>query len=191
MFLRMLLALCLVGLIWGCAATTKAPASAESPVSTNVTHGYALLFDLMGDEKNVSKLLIIKRERAELRELIQAIAQRCGRAHDQLESLARTDSTLNLKQNGLPGAEVETRETIGKAKAKELLTDGGKEFELRLLLAQHEALSYGRHLAQVIANAERQPERKQFLQRLAADLGGLHGRVTAMLLANYTIPAKK
>jgi hypothetical protein len=93
----------------GCALfheTSGVTPAAEGSTNAN---GYALLFDLLGDEKNVSKLLIIKRERAELRDLIREIAQRCGKAHDELERFARADRTLNLKAHGLPPAESESR----------------------------------------------------------------------------------
>jgi hypothetical protein len=149
------------------------------------THGYALLFDLLGDEKNVSRLLIIKRERAELRDLIRDIAQRCGQAHEELERFAKADPAVDVKTNGLPAVEIGTRDAIGKTKAKQLLTESGKEFELRLLIAQHEALTYGSHLAVTVAKGETNAERAQFLRRLSSDLEVLENRVTSMLLANY------
>jgi hypothetical protein len=146
---------------------------------------------LLGDEKNVSKLLIIKRERAELRDLIRDIAQRCGTAHEELERIAKADAGLDVKTNGLPAVEIGTRDAIGKAKAKQLLTESGKEFELRLLITQHEALTYGSHLAATVAKSEPNPERAQILRRLASDLEVLESRVTSMLLANYNWPAKR
>jgi len=155
------------------------------------THGYALLFDLLGDEKNVSKLLIIKRERPELRDLIRDIAQRCGQAHEELERFAKVDPALNLKTNGLPAVEIGTRNFIGKTKAKQLLTESGKEFELRLLITQHEALTYGSHLAATIVKSETNAERAQFLRRLSSDLEVLENRVTSMLLANYSLPTSR
>src|SRR5688572_14694669 len=116
-------------------AQSNAQRSGNSPLENS--HGYALLFELLGDEKNVSKLLLIKRERPELRDLVQDVAQRCGTAHEELERIAKADAALNLKTNGLPAVEIETRKAIGKTKAKQLLTESGEEFELRLLIAQH------------------------------------------------------
>ena len=181
----------------GCASLHES--SSTTPAQSNVregqvlrahdTHGYALLFKLLGDEKNVSKLLIIKRERAELRDLIRDIAQLCGQAHEELERFAKADPGLNLKTNGLPAVEIGTRDAIGKTKAKQLLTESGKEFELRLLIAQHEALAYGTHLAATIGKAETDAPRARFLRRLSSDLEVLENRVTSMLLANYNWPA--
>jgi len=178
--LLLTLALC------GC-VSFNAPFSGVQPDNHSATnHGYALLYDLMGDEGNVSKLLVIKRERPAFGELIKAISARSAAAHKQLEGYAKADRTLNLKDRGLPVAEVKTRESISKARGKELLTDGGKEFELNLLLAQNEALTYGAHLATVTAKAESNPERTRFLQILSDDLVQFQQRVVAMLTANYS-----
>ena len=186
-------------LLCGCASLHETSSVTPSPPNARgssnsplqITYGYALLFELLGDEKNVSKLLIIKRERPELRDLIRDIAQRCGTGHEELERFAKADPTLNLKTNGLPAVERGTRDAIGKTKAKQLLTESGKEFELRLLIAQHEALTYGSHLAATIAKTEANAQRGQFLRRLSSDLEVLENRVMSMLMANYSLPASR
>lgn len=149
-------------------------------------HGYALLFDLLGDEKNVSKLLIIKRERAEFRDLIKQIAERSAAAHKQLGAFAKADNRLNLKDRGLPALELATRESISKETGKQLLTVKGKDLELQLLLTQNEALTYGAHLAAVTAKSEGNPERAQFLRQLSSDLANLQQKVVTMLTARYS-----
>lgn len=163
--------------------------SEEAPVKTERTttdhHGYALLFALLNDEKDVSKLLVVKRERPELRELIKAISDTAARGHRDLENFAKTDRSINLHKQGLPPAESAARASIARAKTKELLTDGGKEFEVQLLLSQSEALTYGAHLAEAIAKAESNPARGKSLQQLAADLGQLQRKVMTMLVTNY------
>ena len=140
----------------------------------------------MGDEKNVSKLLIIKRERSELKEVVKAISHTAGQAHKQLEKFGKADARLNLKDKGLPAAETATRESISKAKARDLLTDKGKDFELKLLLSQNEALTYGEHLALTAVQGETNPQRLQFLQTLARELGQLRRRVVDVISAHYT-----
>ena len=139
----------------------------------------------MSDEKNVSRLLIIKRERDEFGDLIKAISDRCSAAHKELEAFAKADRTLNLKDLGLPVAEVQARESISKAQAKELLKNRDKELELKLLLTQDKALQYGAHLAEVTARAEPDTQRAQFFQQLSRDLTVLHEKVYAMLVGNY------
>src|SRR5881397_3203594 len=67
--------------------------------------GYALLDELLGDEKNVSKLLIIKRDRPELNTLVKQISDKTGKAHKELEKLAKRDGHIDLKDQGLPNVE--------------------------------------------------------------------------------------
>jgi len=147
--------------------------------------GYALLFGLLSNEKDIAKLLVIKRERRELRELIETIAKTAGAAHKQVEEFARADRSLNLTKQGLPPAEDTARASIARAKSKELLTESGKEFELQLLLSQSEALTYGSHLAATVGKAENNPERAKYFQQLAGDLRQLQSKVVAMLLSHY------
>jgi len=155
------------------------------------SHGYALLDDLMGDESNVSKLLIVKRERPELGILIKRISSICGQAHERLEKFASADPRVNIKDQGLPAAEVETRKEISRTRGKELLAAKGKEFELQLLLDQNEALTYGSHLAATIVRGEESSTRADFLRKLSVELGQLRQRVVSILLEGYTWEGSK
>ena len=144
-------------------------------------HGYALLFALLGDEKDVSKLRIIKHEPEELKNLTKEISRVCGEAHKKIEAFGKADGKLNLKDQGLPSAEIETRKAISKTKEKALLGSKGKEFKLELLLDQNEALMYGANLARVVAGHENDPIRAEFLRQLADNLAKLQQRVRTML----------
>ena len=166
------------------------PAFGKAAPST-LAQGYALLDDLLGGEKNVSKLLIIKRDRPELKAIVKQISDKTGKAQKELEKLVKRDAHIDLKNQGLPPAELETRKSISKEKSKALLTEKGDDFELHLLLSQNEALTYGAHLAGTIAKTETDPKRTQFLQQLSRDLLDLHNKVFSMLRENYrqTAPA--
>ena len=172
------------------AAKTSDPAPAKTAPST-LAQGYALLDDLLGDEKNVSKLLLIKRDRPEFKVLVKLISDKTGKAQKELEKLAKSDGHIDLKNQGLPNAELETRKSISKEKSKALLAEKGDDFELHLLLAQNEALTYGAHLASTIAKTETEPKRTQFLQQVSGDLFDLRNKVFSMLRENYrpTAPA--
>jgi DNA-directed RNA polymerase subunit F len=166
-------------------AETVAGKSVAGPTDN---HGYALLADLSGDEKDVSKLRFLKRERPELKALLQEIASTNRVAYEALQKFAKADPALNLKDKGLPAAEVATREAISKSKEKAILSSKGKDLEVQLLLDQSEALTYGSHLASVIALAEPNPQRREFLQRLSVNFGVLQQRVLRMLSSGYTPP---
>ena len=159
----------------------KAAAPPEQTIQAqDLPAGYALLFKLLSDEKDVSKLLIIKHENRALHDLIKEISNVTGDAHKSLEKFGKT-AALNLKDPQLPVIETAARESISKEKAKQLLGAKGDDFQFRLLLSQDEALTYGRHLALAITKGETEAARKEFLESLAARLDELQDRVMQML----------
>jgi hypothetical protein len=163
----------------------EATATPEKPVANLQTrnNALALLDDLLGDEKNVSKILIIKRNSDALGILVKDISKAAGDGAKMLEALAKSEPGLNLKAIDLPPGEAATRSAIGKTKEHLLLHSKDAEFQFQLLLTQAEALSYGAGLAMVVAENESQPERTRDFLRLSAELRGLHERVLAMLRA--------
>jgi len=82
-------------------------ASAGAPCGIQQTHassghGYALLYETLGQERQASKLLVIKVERAALGTVIDAIAETCSRAYDRLGVLADANPRLDLTDTGGP-----------------------------------------------------------------------------------------
>jgi hypothetical protein len=49
----------------------------------------SLLYDLLGDEKDVSKILIIRRRPARVSRVIKAISKTAGDGQDQIDALAK------------------------------------------------------------------------------------------------------
>lgn len=143
----------------------------------------ALLDDLLGDEKNVSKVLIIKRNSDALGKLIENISKTSGEGAKMIEVLAKSEPALNLKGTDLPPGETATRKAISKTKEHILLHSKDAEFEFQLLLTQTEALNYGSHLAMVVAENESNAERVREFLRLSSQLRGLNEQVLAMLRA--------
>jgi hypothetical protein len=92
---------------------------------------------------------------------------------------------VDLRETALPAIEVETRKAISKARAAELLKASGADFELRLLLSQHEALTYGTHLAGTMTRGEAVADRGQFLIGLSAQFKGLDEDLMRLLRSNY------
>jgi hypothetical protein len=167
-------------------AAPLAAADAEGGHAIDIAHHIrnncaSLLYDLLNDEKNVSKILIIKRESPELHELVKTIAKSASEGVRTLEHLAKEDRTLELKVTGLPSGEAATRKSVSKGKESELLHSKGGEFEFELLLTQVEALNYGAHLAQVAAENEARPESAREFSALAEEFNRLHGRVVDLL----------
>jgi hypothetical protein len=177
-------------------ATAQAPAAATKSDSdtgkdaskTELRNNAAsLLDDLLGSEKDVSKILIIKHRPARVSRVIKAISKTAGDGQDQLEALAKDDKTLNLHALQLPPGEVATREAIRKTKEHELLFSWGVKFDMSLLLSQTDALDYGSHLAKIAAENSTSAEQARKFHALDVALSALYQRVVADIRA---VPAK-
>ena len=88
-------------------------------------------------------LRFIKREQPDLKTLISDISRASSAAYSRIEEFGKSNPYLNLKNEGLPLAELATRKSISTMKTRLLLHNKGAEFELQLLLSQNEALVYG------------------------------------------------
>jgi hypothetical protein len=186
-FVNRLLMFCLVaGLFWGHANAQKSAPSNDAPDKSKIevrNNAVSLLADLLGNEKNVSKILIIKHNSAEIGRLIKAISKTAGDGAEQLESLAKNDPTLNLHALQLPPGEIATRAAMSKTKEHELIFSSGEKFELNLLLTQTEALDYGSHLAKIAAENSSSPEQQRKFHSLDVALNALFQQVVAKLRA--------
>jgi hypothetical protein len=162
-----------------CAGAGPPAAPPKAPAASG--HGYALLYEILGQEKKVSQLLVIKEDREKLGAVIDAIAETCGAAHERLGELAERSPRLNLSDNGLPAEEIRARELIQQTRRDLLLASSGRELELQLLLTQNEALTYAAHLADALSRSESDPERSAFLKALWKDLTNLLHDVQALM----------
>jgi hypothetical protein len=175
-------------LLCGCAPLEKTqPANAElsEPEKLGIRNNAAsLLYDLLGDEKNVSKILIIKRNSEELGRLIKTISEAAADDQKQLEWLAKNDPNLNLHAVELPQGEKATRDAVAKTEEHELLFSSGKEFEFRLLLTQAQALGYGWHLAKIAAENSSSPEEVQKFTAMSRGMENLYDQVALRMQQN-------
>lgn len=164
-------------------------AAVESGQAVSIRNNCAsLLFQLVSEEKNLSKLLLIKRESDRLEAIVKEISSAAARHADALEKMAKQDRTLNLSSVLLPEGEVRTRKAIAKAKQDQLLHSSGADFELALLLTQVEALNYGAHLARVAADSSREAHQAEQFRAISAGLQRLHGKVVRLLKSSSKPP---
>ncbi len=176
----MLVAACI---LTGCQSANvkfQAGGNAETSIRNDC---YSLLHQLLDAQKNVSVLRFIKRESADVKNVIKKIAAASGAGAKRLEDFAKADPSIHLDETRLPAGEVATRDAIASTKKKELLGNSGDEFELSLLLTETEALSYAWHLAKVAGEHEIQPERARELARLSEDMKRLYQEVFGLLLS--------
>ncbi len=177
------------------ACATKPP---QAPVFTAQdqqfavrNQGYSLLFKLLSDEKDVSKLLLVKKEQPDVGALLKKISEISGAAAKQLEAFSKADPHLHLEMDGLPLAEKQTRDLIGKTHAKELISKSGDKFELRILLTQAEALTYGAHLAVIIQGFETDSARQKFLADTSQRYQELHQSLIDLMHTRWKMPSTK
>jgi hypothetical protein len=183
---------CLAAIVFSAGARAQEPAQPAKPDSDASkievrNNAASLLNDLLGDEKNLSKILIIKRHYPQLAVLVKAISKTAGDGQDELETLAKNDKTLNLQVIQLPPGEIATRAAIQKTKEHELIFSSGQKFEINLLLSQTDALDYGSHLAKIAAENSTSPEQQHTFHSLDVALNALFQRAVVRIRA---LPAK-
>jgi hypothetical protein len=175
----------LAGVFWSGCAGVPAPLSPAGQTKDLAAWNNAasLLYDLMGDEKDVSKVLLVKLHTRELSELIKTISARAKDNRKLLEEMAKSDPQLNLQIMRLPPGEKAARASEGKSKEYDLLFTSGKTFEFNLLLTQAEALNYGWHLAKVAAENSPRPEETAQFKALYQTLENLYRQVFQQMSA--------
>src|SRR4051812_8822771 len=115
-------------------ADAKETPEKQGPNLQTRNNALALLDDLLNDEKNVSKILIVKHNSDELGRLVKDISRVAADDAKMLEAFAKTVPGLNLKQFDLPPGEFATRRAISKSKEQILLHSKDAEFQFQLLL---------------------------------------------------------
>ena len=159
-------------------STVSEKKSFDLPTRNN---SLALLNDLLNDEKNLSKILIIKLESAELDRVVKDISATAANGAKLLESVTKNNPQLNVEKTELPPGEQAVRDSIAKTKRKLLLHSHGAEFQFQILLTQVQALSYGAHLALIISENEPDTAIARQFSDLSARLSQLQERALAML----------
>jgi len=143
--------------------------------------GFSLLYDLATKQRNVDKILVLKHVNARTESEIKEIAQLFHQAQEEFDSFARQDSSLNFQATHLPALEEKTRDSIQSTTTKDLLFSTGKDFELRLLLTQVQALNYASHLANVLRDKDYNRTRKSFLSEFSKQCDQHHQKVMQLL----------
>jgi hypothetical protein len=174
--------LLVTGLLAGCETSPARPPVEDKGLTTSLrNNSYALLYQLLGQEKDVSLLSLIKHEHADLKSTLKQIARDCGAGEKLLKKFAKQDPTLDLMDIRLPPGEVATRNAIAAHEQHDLLHEKGDPFEMTLLLTQAEAVNYGEFLAQVAAENEPNPTRKKALQDISEQMGSYHLRLVQLI----------
>jgi hypothetical protein len=165
----------------GCATVQKVLPTRAWRQARARNEGYSLLYQLLGQESDVGKILIIKHADPPVADIIKEIASTCDEARKELDVFHEKDRHLSFEMANLPEFEQKTRAAIQSTVTKQLLFSSGKTFEKRLLLTQVESMNYAAHLAKVLQDQEANPPRKEFLATLAQRCTTFHDRVIDLL----------
>jgi hypothetical protein len=165
----------------GCGSTPPPPASSGGGLNHQQNQGYSLLYKLMSDEKDVGKIFILKSADDSVKGLVKEIGDAAQSAKQRMDELSKADKELAYDLPDLPYIEQRGRDLQAKDDEHELLFSSGKDFELRLLFTQTQAMDYATQLCKALDETEKNPDRKAFLENLAKQCGGFHDRLMKML----------
>lgn len=164
--------------VTGCSTVLPTTAWRQARVRNE---GYSLLYQLLSQESDVAKILIIKHTEPPVTDAIKEIATTSGQAKKALELFHEKDRHLNFEMTNLPQIEQKTRAAIESTETKQLLFSNGKTFERRLLFTQAQAMNYAAHLAKVLQDQEDNPNRKSYLAKLSERCTTLHDKAIDLL----------
>jgi hypothetical protein len=167
-------------LLAACASTPEASVGGGGVIHER-NQGYSLLYKLMSDEADVGKIFILKGADDSVKNLVKEIGNGCQGAKKQLEEFAKQDAQLGYNTSDLPYIESRQRELQAKEEEKSLLFSSGKEFELKLLFTQAEAMNYAKQLCKALSEKEDNATRKTFLDNFAKQAADYHDRLMKLL----------
>jgi hypothetical protein len=169
-------------------ATLEPRAKENAPptvTASDMSSGYALLYELVSKEKQSTLLSLIKKESPELKSLLERISETSTATAKELDTLATIRPSLNLKVTHLPRIEQTTRDSIDKETSQQILHTHGVDLEFNMVISQLAGMNYGAHLARSLAVVETNPRRRDFLLRTERKFSELHDHAYKMLFTRY------
>jgi hypothetical protein len=166
----------------GCAATPN-PGSDSGGFIRQRNEGYALLYQLMGDESRVGQIFVLKQADNSIHDLVTQIGSYCQSAKKQMDQFPHSDPQIEFDLTDLPKMERKSRDLEQMDDTKALLTSSGKTFELRLLFTQAQAMGYATQLAAALNEQENDKTRKDFLKNLSKRCDEFHDQLMNHLAA--------
>lgn len=176
----------LIALLATVTFSTKADAAAPK---SGESYGYALLYSVVSQDKEVDKLLWIKDPGKSIETWIRDISAFCETVTNQLKAWESNGSVKNLSKTGLPPAELEARSRASSRTRGELLFSTKTNLRVNLIVAQLKALGYCSDLCHATAKLTDNSSQQQTLKAWEAQFTKLNE--TGMLLLQSDIPQDK
>ena len=170
----------------GCNPTLQAPLIGPDGVGSDtgderLDHGYALLMGLLADEARVADILAIKSTSSATEKILRAISSEATEGAADLDALLLKAPPIELGGTGLPLLEIDARNRLTNQETVGLLLSSGSTFEIRILLTQEKASGYVAALAEGLASADSNPERRDRLSKMSRRFLGLNAEVRQRL----------
>ena len=171
-----------VAVMPGCSSPRAGRLAASAGSVAEFDAGFTLLHELLASEAQVDGILILKTASPKTEQLLKEIANASVEMRDELDEMSSQDPTLTREASGLPLIESSARDAIESDTTMALLGAGEEDFDVRILLTQEKAMSYGTHLARSLSASDSNPERADRFGVMASRMSSFHDRALALLI---------
>lgn len=171
---------------WGAFAGSEAQSARDRQRELN--YEYAKLYGAMNGLRMLDELLLVKLESKETEKLVEQIASFGARTKSELEDLAKANPEISLDDDGRTKLSKESskRQKRDRMKTFAPMTGvSGPDFERMLLLGQQGVLYQLRFRAEVMADAETNPKRRDYLRGVQKDVERLYIETVNLLDKRY------
>ncbi len=180
-----IIALLVVGYARPSAAEGATAVSAERQM---LNEGYSMLYADATSLDRSELILYAKAESDDVEAVVRDVAGFGGDLKGQLERIARDYPAVRIDLDPLPEMEKRKRQAIGMDRARyfaPLFGHGGREYERTVLIGFTNGINHERHLCEVMAKVEPDPNLKRFLLQTEQSYGRLYDRTVALLEREY------
>jgi len=146
--------------------------------------GYSLLYETASTLRFEDDLVLLKIKTERFKLVIDDISSYSAQLKGGLERIARDYPAVRIDLQPLPEIEVARRTAAARAivlASAPIIGRSGAVFERSLLLSNAGGLDHTRHLCQVMAEAETDPNLKRFMQNAEQHFSALYDEVVVLL----------
>ena len=153
-----------------------------------LSEGYSLLYRDASSLNLTQMILYAKEESAQVKEIVTAVAEFAGKLEKELERIDRDYPGVRIDLDPLPVMEQRKRAAIAKDRVIEFapgVGKGGRDYERTVLIGLSNGINHERHLCEVMAKEEPDPNLKKFLLDTKQHYDGLYDRIDVLLEKDY------
>ncbi len=168
---------------------TETNAGPDNPSGLNeqrlrLSEGYSLLHTDASHIDLIKLVLYVKFESEEFNKIITEISNYGGELEKDLERIAKEYPGVRINLDPLPQVEQRKRRAIANDRARyfaPLIGRGGREYERTMLISLANAINHERHLCQIMAEEEPDPQLRKFLLDTQKRFDDLYDKTVALL----------